>query len=212
MPPKLRKDKSIQGLKPTTSSTNRFGALSDDQSKQKPAKTLNPTNNDPPSVSLHTPTMLDKQPEDHSNTNQTKLKSNIPTMTTSPHSTPETQLATMQKDLATMVQVINLLSTSISKMDELDKIDAIESRQRSSETMLNNMVTNFRSEIDELKTTSTFNNTTNYTASYVDILKKPEKTNKNKTPPSGTTTTPLEIIEAYKPKHQTPNKKHKTIC
>ena len=124
--------------------------------------------------------MFDKQPEDHSNTNQTKFTSDIPTMTTIPHSTAGTQLATMQKDLATMAQVINLLSTSISKMDKLDKIDAIESRQQSSETMLNNMVINFQSEIDELKTTTAFNNTANSTANYANILKNLKKQTKIK--------------------------------
>ena len=96
MPPKLRKDKPIQGSKSTpTNTTNKFTILSE-ETNTTPAKS-------PPEVAPDTTTTL------------------LPTS--------ESQLATMQNNIASTAQIIMTLSSSIHKMDKGDKIDVIEARQ-----------------------------------------------------------------------------------
>lgn len=112
-------------------------------------------------------------------------------------STVDTQLATMQSDIALMAEVLKSLILSVTKMDELDKIDEIESRQKSSETMMHNMMSNLQSEIDTIKTTTTEPEVL-HTPCYADILKTTQKTHKNTTD-NATITTPLEVLKLTYP-------------
>ena len=59
--------------------------------------------------------------------------------------TSKINLATMQNDIAFMAQIIK--STSITKMDKLDKIDLIATHQKSSKTMIKDILSDLRSEI-----------------------------------------------------------------
>ena len=58
----------------------------------------------------------------------------------------------MQNNIASMAHVIQALNNSIHKMEELDKIDEIEACQKSSETMIKNIVSGLRSELKHIKT------------------------------------------------------------
>ena len=96
-----------------------------------------------------------------------------------PSQTPaEAQMKTMQHDIASMAQVIQVLSNSIHKMDKLDKIDELEARQKSSETMLNEMVSDLRTELDTIKTPQS-NTPVIHTPSYAHITKTTQKSHKN---------------------------------
>ena len=157
MPPKLRKEKSTPGTKSGSSTTNMFGILSDEASKQSPAKTT------------HEASIM-----------------------TTPHQPPSpTRLDSMQNDIKSMVSIINTLSHSFHKMDKLDEI---ESHQKSSEDKIAGMIDDLRSEFETLKTSTTSPPT------YADILNTTEKQNKNiSATPSST-----PILEIITP-HQTTN-------
>ena len=127
--------------------------------------------------------------------------SDVGTMSTTPQPPSETQLTTMQNDIASMAQVIMNLSNSIHKMDKLDRIDIIESRQKSSETKITEMVSNLRSELEQLKTTSK-DTTSVHTPSYAEaLLKTTEKSNKNNT--THADTTPMENLRSTSTPHST---------
>lgn len=96
-----------------------------------------------------------------------------------PSQTPsDTQLKTIQNDIASMAHVIHALSNSIHKMDKLDKIDEIEARQKSSETMINEIVSDLRSELETIKTPNV-NTPVLQTPSYAHITKPTQKKHKN---------------------------------
>ena len=123
----------------------------------------------------------------------------VGTISTTPQPPSDTQLTTIQNEIASMTQVIMTLSNSIQKMDKLDQIDVIESHQKSSEARIIEMVTNLCSELEQLKATSV-DIPTVHTPSYADArLKTSEKSNKNVTRYSGTTT----ALDILKPVHET---------
>ena len=106
-------------------------------------------------------------------------KTTTDTMTTIiPSQTPsDTQRKTMQNDIASMAHAIHALSNSIHKMDKLDKIDKIEARQKSSETMINEIVSDLRSELETIKTPNV-NSPVIQTPSYAQITKPTQKNHK----------------------------------
>ncbi len=140
--------------------------------------------------------MFDALSEDHQNNTPTKTTSNVATMSTSSQMTSDTQLATMQHDNASMAQIIKTLSTSIYKMNKLDKIDVIKARQKSSETMMKNIVSDLCSEFENIETTTT-DTTLVHTPSYADSLKTTQKTHKNTTAHTGM----IPTLEVLKPTH-----------
>ena len=83
-----------------------------------------------------------------------RAKTTAATMTTIiPSQTPsDTQLKTIQNNIASMAHAIHALSNSIHKMDKLDEIDEIEARQKSSETMINEIISDIRSELETINT------------------------------------------------------------
>ena len=76
-----------------------------------------------------------------------------------------------------MEHVIQTLSNSIHKMGKLDKIDELKARQRSSETMINDIVSELRCEIENIKTPPT-NIPTAQTPSYAAIAQTSQKKKK----------------------------------
>ena len=111
----------------------------------------------------------------------------------------ELQFDTMKDDIASMVQVIKSLSTSLHKMDKLDKIDIIEARKKFTEITITEMITDLRYEIDHIKT-KTEDSSELDSPSYADILKTTQKSNKNQ-PSHNDMTKDLEQI-----KNKTPEK------
>ena len=95
-----------------------------------------------------------------------------------------------------MTQPIKTLSTSLHKMDKLDKIDIIDSRQKSSENRHTEMVSELRSQIEQIKA-SPNNTELQKTQSYADILKTTHKTNKH----TSTYTDSSPKLEALQPTH-----------
>ena len=126
-----------------------------------------------------TPTRTTNQYEILSDNNQTRnpAKTTGEHTTASPtsNSTSNDQLAAMQNDLASMIHVIQTISSSMHKMDKLDKIDEIEARQKSSETIISDMVTDRRCEIELLKATTP----TTMNPTYAEILQTSEDNNDN---------------------------------
>ena len=74
-----------------------------------------------------------------------------------------------------MAHVIQALSNSIHKMDKLDKIDEIEARQKSSERMINDIVSDLRCELKHIKT-PTANTPVVQTPSYTAITQMSQNT------------------------------------
>ena len=107
------------------------------------------------------------------------------TMATHQQAASPTRLDSMQNDIKSMVSIINALSHSFHKMD---KLDHIESRQKSSEEKITGMITDLRSEFETLKANTTTPPT------YADILKTTRKQNKNMS--ANPSTAPLlQILE-----------------
>ena len=118
--------------------------------------------------------MYDVLSEDKQRQNPTKPTSDAVMVTTPEPPKNDSQLITMQQDIASMVDIINTMSKSFHKMEKLDKIDEIDSRQKLSEVMIQNMMSDIRYDIDMIKTT-----TLSQTPIYADTLKTKEKQNKN---------------------------------
>ena len=97
----------------------------------------------------------------------------------------------MQNNITSMAHVIQALSNSIHKMDKLDKIDEIEARQKSSERMINDIVSDLRCELKHIKT-PTANTPVVQTPSYTSLL-----------PPSGILYTPHPLTPTQVTKHLT---------
>ena len=136
------------------------------------------------SKSTPTPTTnkFDILSEDQPLKDPPKNITSVTTMSTQTLSTPNSNFNSMKNDITSMAIVLKSLTTSNHKMDKLDKIDIIESRQKFTDTKVNAMFTELRSELNDIeaKATETPQVTTD-ALSYANILKTSQKQNKNNT-------------------------------
>ena len=104
-----------------------------------------------------------------------------PAMSTPTLTTPDPNYQSLKNHMTSMAAVLQSITTSLQKMDKLDKIDIIKSRQKSTNTKLDELVSNLSSENGIIKATTNDPNLAPNTPSYATILKTSQKQNKNDT-------------------------------
>ena len=148
----------------------------------------------PKPIPTPTTNQYDALSEHRTHKDPPKTTTPSPTMSTPTLTPPDPHYESLKNDMTSMAAVLQSITTSLQKMDKLDKIDIIKSRQKSTNTKLDELVSNLSSENGIIKATTNDPNLAPNTPSYATILKTSQKQNKDDT--ENTSMTPnLTIIK-----------------